>query len=1134
MRALKITAVASLLTIVIAALVLVGSLTWLVKSEQGSRWLIEHGLAFVPVSIEASGVSGALADGLSVDELRITLPAAEINAYGIVVSWRPASLLAGIVDIHHAYIAELGIDIISTESSGEPVEDELFWLKIPVRIDIAAGQLDHLRIDQAVFEHLKVAGSIGHGRLDVESLSGQAAGVRLQASGELAGPAPGHLAATAIWELPAENLNGSGSFSGDIASLDFNQVINVPEPVNFNGTIHDLFSAPSLAGVADWESLRLPGEQALYSKAARFDINSDFRSVRVEGDSRMLLEGWPEAPMRLQALADLEGVTIESYGVGVLDGQVNGDGRIEFGELLNGRIRINGSRIDTALLNSDLPGQLGFDSVLLIESADQLVLDVTTASATVVERNFTGSGRLTVRNGKPAFVEAGIDAGRNHLTAKVELETKLAGKIDLQAPELAMLWPGLLGKMHASIGLEGTIEQPRGRVTATAESVAYEGQSFKSLGFSGEFLSGNRIGGQLDIAGLVAAGQALGNLDMAVSGTLAEHRSVLKLHGGVVGLQLHADGGWDGEHLNQRFHEGYVRPDGFDRWQLEQEAVLRLSAAGGHLGAHCWKQAMAGLCIKDSSWDDGSLQAAMTVNDFALASLQPLLQEGYSIEGSVDADLRLVRNASGLQGELHLRQSRTVLSYSDEVDSFTTTLDKVVIDVVSNDSHTNLEASLSGEDGMNIAANAKVSGPLISESPLMAEAGGRLPSIGLLRPLLQRVAQPGELEGELRVDLKVSGTLGNPIFTGGAYLAEGKLGLLGAGVTLSGINMAAESKGTDRLIVTGGLNSGDGNAEILGEIRLTESADLVADIRVQGQDLATVRMPDLSVDTSPDLRLRIVDGVFDVSGNVLIPNASAEIRDLPQGAVPMSSDVVVHAPEREAGQLAETLVTGDVEVTLGENVRFIGFGLDSRLDGGLRLRQARDGDLRTSGTVRVRDGFLTGYGRELRVDRGELTFIGPLDDPLINIQVSRESIYEGRQYTIGLRLTGSARNVHTQPFSRPALSEQDVLSFLLLDRPASSDSDASGAAIALGLQQLLPDQSGRFGLDEVRFETNDANEAAMVAGKRINENLHVRYVFGSVGSPGSFRIRYRLGRGFSLEASTGARQALDLIYLLER
>jgi translocation and assembly module TamB len=114
------------------------------------------------------------------------------------------------------------------------------------------------------------------------------------------------------------------------------------------------------------------------------------------------------------------------------------------------------------------------------------------------------------------------------------------------------------------------------------------------------------------------------------------------------------------------------------------------------------------------------------------------------------------------------------------------------------------------------------------------------------------------------------------------------------------------------------------------------------------------------------------------------------------------------------------------------------------------------------------------------------------------------------------------------------MSERDVLSFLLLDQPASSDSDASGAALALGLQQLVPGQSGILGLDEVSFETNDANQAAMVAGKRINDRLFVRYVFGTRGEPGSFRIRYSLGRGFSLEASTGSRQSLDLIYLLER
>jgi translocation and assembly module TamB len=246
--------------------------------------------------------------------------------------------------------------------------------------------------------------------------------------------------------------------------------------------------------------------------------------------------------------------------------------------------------------------------------------------------------------------------------------------------------------------------------------------------------------------------------------------------------------------------------------------------------------------------------------------------------------------------------------------------------------------------------------------------------------------------------------------------------------------------------------------------------------------------------------------------------------------------VVVHVPEQEIEADSGTIVTGNIEVLLGDDVRFNGFGLDSRLEGSLKLMQKRGGFLRSAGTVRVRDGFLTGYGKELRVDRGELTFTGPLDDPVINIQVSRESVYEGRQYTVGLRLTGTAKNVRTEPFSRPAMSDNDVLAFLLIDQPAGSGGNASGAAMAMGLGQLMPGDGGMFGLDEVSFETNDANRAAMVAGKRINDNVYVRYVFGSAGEPGAFRIRYRLGKGFSLEASTGSgsQQSLDLIYMLER
>ena len=1130
MRALKIT----VLVVLFVALVVTVTLGWLVRSEQGSRWLLQQGLEFSPVTIEASGISGTLADGLEVDRLLIALPAAEIHAEDIVFSWSPSRLLAGIVDINSARIAELGIDILETKSSGEPIEDELFWLHIPLHIYIESARLNRLRVDKTEFDNLELAGTIGYGHLEIESLAGQIAGINLQASGELEGPAPGRLQAVASWEMPAENLDGSGSFNGDIERLAFEHVINLPEAVNFSGTIHDLFSAPSLTGVAEWPGVRIPGETPLYSNNGKLNIHSDFLSAHLEGTSNMLLDSWPQASLQIKAFADLQAIRIDSYAIDTLDGHITGTGRIDYSEGLQGQLVVNGTGIDTALINAGLPGQLGFDAKLLIESTTAFMVDISAAKANIADKDLSGVGRVQWREAKLAAIDASITAGTNRLTAEVKLNKQLAGQIKLNAPELAMLYPGLQGAMDANVTLGGNLEHPQVKLVSKARSVSYGQYLMDRFHLNAELQRNNTISGELVATGLLSGEQQLGNLGFELSGTLADHVSMLTISDGVVDVALQTSGGWDGKTFSQRFDRGRIQPDGFDSWQLQQQPELRMTAADGQLEAHCWKQLAASICFDASHWDNSMVQTAIVIDDFALASLQPLLAEGYSLDGKVDADLKLSHDSAGLQGELHWRQSRTLLSYSDEIDKFQTVLDEVRIDLVTDTAQTRLDAILNGEQGLNMVAVARINGPLAPESRLQASAQGILPSIGLLRPLMQRVVNPGELQGELTVDLDAGGTLGDPLFTGGAHLADGKLGLPGAGVTLSDINVAAESKGTDKLLVTGSLRSGDGTASILGEIRATENLDLLADIDIQGQNLATVRVPDLSVDTSPDLKLRIGEGVFDISGRVLIPSALAEIRQLPQSAVARSADVTVHAPGRDIDQGPETIVTGNVELVLGEDVRFNGFGLNSSLDGALRLTQQRGGDLRSGGTVRVRDGFLTGYGRELRVDRGELTFVGPLDDPLINIQVSRESVYEGRQYIIGLRLTGSAQNVRTEPFSRPSMSENDVLTFLLLDRPASSDSDATGAAVALGLQQLLPDQSGRFGLDEVSFETNDANQAAMVAGKRINDRLHVRYVFGTLGSPGSFRIRYTLGHGFSLEASTGSRQSMDLIYLLER
>ncbi len=94
---------------------------------------------------------------------------------------------------------------------------------------------------------------------------------------------------------------------------------------------------------------------------------------------------------------------------------------------------------------------------------------------------------------------------------------------------------------------------------------------------------------------------------------------------------------------------------------------------------------MASICIDASDWGPGTLQSKITIDNFVLNTLQPLLAEGYSVDGKVNVDLKLVRNSKGLQGQLQWRQSRTVLAYSDEIDRFETVLDEVLIDLFSDE-----------------------------------------------------------------------------------------------------------------------------------------------------------------------------------------------------------------------------------------------------------------------------------------------------------------------------------------------------------------------------------------------------------------------------------------------------------------
>ena len=108
----------------------------------------------------------------------------------------------------------------------------------------------------------------------------------------------------------------------------------------------------------------------------------------------------------------------------------------------------------------------------------------------------------------------------------------------------------------------------------------------------------------------------------------------------------------------------------------------------------------------------------------------------------------------------------------------------------------------------------------------------------------------------------------------------------------------------------------------------------------------------------------------------------------------------------------------------------------------------------------------------------------------------------------------------------------------LNDADQNDGSLLSQAALSLGLQSaphLTRQLQATFGLDEVSVgEAGASSGTSLILGKRLSPDISVRYALGIFDSVGSFFLNYRLTDNLSLEAESGARHGLDVLFNIER
>jgi len=304
--------------------------------------------------------------------------------------------------------------------------------------------------------------------------------------------------------------------------------------------------------------------------------------------------------------------------------------------------------------------------------------------------------------------------------------------------------------------------------------------------------------------------------------------------------------------------------------------------------------------------------------------------------------------------------------------------------------------------------------------------------------------------GFLNAQIFFAGDLSAPVIEGKLSLVDGEVTLPRLGVTWKGIRVLAESQGVNHFTLSGQLKSGEGQISLKGEAHYPVFGERFFRLNLMGDRFEAIKIPEAWMVVSPDLKVQFKGEEIRIEGELGIPEANIEPKDL-SGSVQISPDVVILGEEEK--DQTQRKIYSKVRFNLGDQVQFNGLGLKTRLKGGLMVQEEPEKLTSGSGEIQILEGKYKAYGQELEIERGRLIFAdSPLDNPGLDIQAVRKI----SDVTAGVNIGGRLKDPQLTLFSNPSMEQADIFSYLLLGRPirqasASEGKELQNAATSAGI-----------------------------------------------------------------------------------